>query len=107
MVWASRPPLSHLREIDCRAFAQIPTNNSTVFHRSSPCVLIGYAPNSKVYRLWDPTTERIFNSFHVNFIEQIPSFRQPPPLTRDTWNECPKRKMGFDDTTRCRLTLQI
>jgi hypothetical protein len=48
-----KPSLSHLQEIGCRAFALIPTNNPKIHHCSTPCTLIGYAPNSKVYRLWD------------------------------------------------------
>src|SRR5258708_28305090 len=67
------PSLSHLQEIGCHAFALIPTNNPKIFHHSSPCVLIGYAPNSKAYHLWDQTTDHVFNTFHINFIEQFQS----------------------------------
>ena len=74
------PSLSHLREIGCRAYALIPTHNPKVYHRSIPCILIGYAPNSKAYRLWDPTTNRIFDSFHVSFIEH----RQSASLSSST-----------------------
>jgi transposase InsO family protein len=83
-LWHNRKPsLSHLREIGCRAFALIPGNNPKLLHRSVPCVLIGYAPNSKAYRLWDPFTDRIFNSYHVTFIErrELPSLPAPPTLT--------------------------
>jgi histone deacetylase 1/2 len=64
--WFSRRPLlSHLCEIGCRVFALIQTNNLKIYQQSSPCILIGYAPNSKVYRLWDDSTGKVFNSFHV------------------------------------------
>lgn len=66
-----RPSLSHLREIGCRAFALIQTSNPKVFARSRPCVLIGYSPHSKAYRLWDVTSGRIFDSFHVSFVEHL------------------------------------
>jgi hypothetical protein len=66
-----RPSLSHLREIGCRAFALIQTNNPKIYQRSSPCVLIGYTPNSKAYHLWDDSTGKIFNSFHVTFVEHL------------------------------------
>ena len=72
------PSLSHLREIGCRAFALIPTHNPKIHPRSIPCTLIGYAPQSKAYRLWDRLSDRIFNSFHVSFIE---SHNSPPPPT--------------------------
>ena len=71
-LWFDRvPSLSHLREIGCQAFALIPTQNPKISQRSAPCVLIGYAPHSKAYRLWDRTSGKIFNSFHVSFIEHL------------------------------------
>ena len=76
------PSLSHLREIGCRAFALIQTHNPKIFQRSTPCVLIGYAPHAKAYRLWDTTTGKIFNSFHVTFIEHLHS--QPTDLLPGT-----------------------
>src|SRR5258708_6048887 len=48
-------------------------NEPHCFLHPSPCVLIGYAPNSKAYHLWDRTTDCIFNTFHVNFIKQFQS----------------------------------
>ena len=35
--------------------------------------MIGYAPHAKAYRLWDNTTNAVFNSFHVTFIEHLDS----------------------------------
>jgi hypothetical protein len=71
-MWFGRwPSLSHLHEIGCRAFTLIQTNNPKIFQRSNPCILVGYAPNSKVYRLWDVSTGKCFNSFHVTFIEHL------------------------------------
>ena len=72
------PSLSHLCEISCRAFALIQTHNPKIFQRSTPCILIGYAPHAKAYRLWDTTTGKIFNSYHVSFIEHLQS--QPTDL---------------------------
>jgi len=65
------PSLSHLREIGCRAFSLIQTNNPKIYRRSNPCILIGYAPHSKAYRLWDTTSNSVYNSFHVTFIEHL------------------------------------
>ena len=71
-LWFGRKPsLSHLREIGCRAFALIPATTSKTSPRSRPCVLIGYSPHSKAYRLWDRVSGRIFDSFHVSFIEHL------------------------------------
>ncbi len=67
-LWFSRKPsLSHLKEIGCRAFALHTLALSKVYQRSFPCILIGYAPHSKAYRLWDPSSSRVFNSYHVSF----------------------------------------
>ena len=71
-LWYGRKPsLSHLREIGCRAFAFIPTSTPKTYARSRPCVLIGYSPHSKAYRLWDRESGRIFDSFHVSFLEHL------------------------------------
>ena len=73
--YGHEPSLDHIHEIGCRAFALIPTHNPKINFRSSPCTLIGYAPQTKAFRLWDHSTDRIFNSFHVSFIEsfELPS----------------------------------
>ena len=69
-LWFGRPPsLTNLREIGCKAFALIPTHNPKLLQRSCPCILIGYAPRSKAYRLWDPASGKVFNSIHVTFVE--------------------------------------
>ena len=70
--WTGRvPSLSHLREIGCRAFALIQTNNPKIYRCSCPCILIGYAPHAKAYWLWDTVDGSIFNSFHVTFLERL------------------------------------
>ena len=51
--FGEKPSLTHLREIGCKAFALIQTNNPKLFQRSIPCILIGYAPWAKAYCLWN------------------------------------------------------
>jgi len=71
-LWYGRKPsLSHLREIGCHAFVLIPTATPKTYARSRPCVFIGYSPHSKAYRLWDRESGRVFDSFHVSFIEHL------------------------------------
>jgi hypothetical protein len=71
-LWFGRKPsLNHLRKIGCRAFALIQTQNPKLYARSRPCILIGYAPHSKAYRLWDTSNSQVFNSFHVTFVEHL------------------------------------
>ena len=67
------PSLSHLQEIGCCAFTLITTNNPKIYQHSVPCVLIRYAPHSKAYCLWNPASGRVFNSFHISFIEHLKS----------------------------------
>src|SRR6266851_4573546 len=60
-----------------------------------PCILIGYTPSAKAYHLWDVMTGKVFNSFHVMFIEHInslPSTLLPrmtvelTPFTPPSWD---------------------
>src|SRR6266581_4299026 len=53
-----------------------------VFAQSRPCIMIGYAPRSKAYCLWDPSNGKIFNSFHVTFVEHLD--KQPANLLPGT-----------------------
>jgi len=70
--WFScRPSISHLHKIGCCAFVLIQMNNSKIYQRLSPCILIGYVPNSKAYCLWDDFTGKVFNSFPVTFIKHL------------------------------------
>ena len=65
-----KPSLHHLREIGCRAFVLIQNkNNPKIYERSYECVLIGYSPNSKAYRLYHRPTHKVVVSYHVHFIE--------------------------------------
>ncbi|KAJ3568720.1 hypothetical protein NP233_g5535 [Leucocoprinus birnbaumii] len=74
-LWFKRKPdLSHLREIGARAFTLILNkHNPKIQPRSIECVLIGYADDSKAYRLYHRQTHKVITSFHVQFIESIDS----------------------------------
>jgi hypothetical protein len=65
------PSLSHLCEISCRAFSLHTPPLSKIYTHSTPCILIGYAPHSKAYRLWDPVSSKVYNSFHIIFTEHL------------------------------------
>ena len=92
-----KPDLSHLREIGSRAFALILKHNPKIYERSFECILVGYSPNSKAYRLYHPSTHRLFESFHVKFIERKDNVSQPLfpgrvidiPVTVDPDNTAP------------------
>lgn len=84
-----KPSVAHLCEIGCQAFALIPNHNPKINHRSLPCMLIGYAPNSKAYHLWDTSSNRIFNSYHVSFIESHERPQDSPVSDASTKSSAP------------------
>ena len=46
-------------------------------HQVSQCILVGYSPHSKAYRLYHHSTHRLFESFHVKFIERKDDIPRP------------------------------
>ena len=77
-VWhGKKPDLSHLREIGSRAFALILKHNPKIYERSFECILVGYSPHSKAYSLYHPSTHRLFESFHIKFIERKDEVSHP------------------------------
>jgi len=71
-LWNGRAPsLSHLHEIGCLVFALIATQIPNTYQYSEPCILIGYEPRAKKYRLWDPAKGKVFKSSHALFIERL------------------------------------
>jgi len=77
-VWhGKKPDLSHLREIGSCVFALILKSNPKIYERSFECILVSYSPNSKAYRLYHHTTHRLFESFHVKFIERKDDIPRP------------------------------
>jgi hypothetical protein len=76
------PSLSHLRKIGCCAYALIHSHNPKLLPRSIQCIMIGYSSHTKAYHLWDPATHRVFDSFHVTFVEHLDT--EPTPLHPNT-----------------------
>ena len=68
--YGSKPNISHLREIGCKAFVLVQSERRRkIYSRSIESVLVGYSTTSKAYRCYYPTTGRIIVSRHVSFIE--------------------------------------
>ena len=70
-VWPGHPcDYSNLKIFGCEAYALTPKNQrSKLDPRSKKCVFVGYDDLTKGYRLWDPTTHKIFISRYVIFDE--------------------------------------
>jgi hypothetical protein len=80
-----KPNVSHLREIGCWAFILILNkHNPKVFQRSEECVLIGYGKDSKSYHCYHRATHKVFESYHVVFIELKDDCKAPfrPGMTQ-------------------------
>jgi hypothetical protein len=68
--FGSKPDLSHLREIGCKAFVLIQNVHVTKIQpRSIECILIGYDLHSKAYRCYHRPSRRIITSRNVYFLE--------------------------------------
>jgi hypothetical protein len=58
-----KPSILHLRPFRCEAYAHIPkTHHTKLDLKTWKCIMIGYQPNLKAYRLWDPTHCKAFAS---------------------------------------------
>jgi hypothetical protein len=92
-----KPNITHLREIGCRAFVLVRGHNPKLNARSVECVLIGYAPQAKVYHCWQRSTGKVFNSIDVCFIESNDTVRIK--LKKDLLAARPSEPHLPDDTT--------
>ncbi|KAK0209791.1 hypothetical protein IW262DRAFT_1243456, partial [Armillaria fumosa] len=61
--------LSHFHKIGCKAFmlVQPVDKNPKIYPRSTKCVLISYACNSKAYCCYYRATNKVVKSFHIHF----------------------------------------
>lgn len=68
-----RPDVSHLRIFGAKAMAYVPKNKRQKWDpKSEACLFMGYATNSKGYRLYDPRTGKVFVSRDVIIISETP-----------------------------------
>ena len=69
--WYSRKPdYSYIRKVGCNAYVLIQNrHNPKVYERSAKCVLVGYDMNSKAYLCWSRDDQKMYKSYHVQFIE--------------------------------------
>jgi transposase InsO family protein len=71
--WTGRKPdIDHLRVYGSLAYAHVPkADRNKLGKKARRCVLIGYAPDSRQYRLYDPATRVAFDSRDVTFVEHV------------------------------------
>lgn len=70
-IWSGRRPnVGNIRVFGCKAMMHIVKQKRKKFDaKSKECIMVGYAENSKAYRLLDPETNRIHISRDVIFLE--------------------------------------
>ena len=80
LLFGSPPSYDDLRVFGCLCY---PSTASTTPHKLAPrsvaCIFLGYPPNTKGYRCYDPVSHRVFTSRHVYFDERSFPFHQVPP----------------------------
>jgi len=91
-----KPDLSHLRELGCRAFVYRDGGDRApkLYNRSVECILVGYAPDAKAYRCWNPEKKRIYVTRQVTFIE---SQDMPASLSNTTSLPSPQSREDPND----------
>ncbi|MCO5597384.1 hypothetical protein L7F22_051460 [Adiantum nelumboides] len=89
--WYDRKPsVSHLRVFGCLAYAHIPQQlRGKLDDKAVNCIFVGYNSGSKGYRLYNPTTNKIFESRDVIFAETtaqpMVAFDVPHMQTQDVF----------------------
>ncbi|MCO5571726.1 hypothetical protein L7F22_025473 [Adiantum nelumboides] len=65
-----KPSVSYLRVFGCLAYAHIPQQlRGQHDDKAVKCIFVGYSSGSKGYRLYNPATNKIFESRDVIFAE--------------------------------------
>lgn len=97
----TKPAVHHLRIFGCKAFALDKRQGKSKFAaRGVECVMVGYSPESKAYRLYNPHSRTIIKSRDVRFIESssnIPSdYLFVEPGTAENHSESNQRAVKAD-----------
>lgn len=67
--WMGRKPRVHLKVFGCIAYALV-NLRSKLDEKSEKCIFIGYSPQSKAYRLYNPTNGKVIINRNVVFNEE-------------------------------------
>jgi hypothetical protein len=70
-LYGSKPAIHNLKVFRCKAFAHIPKENRNKLDaKAIKCIFIGYCSKFKAYKLFDPSTHKVFASRDVLFHEE-------------------------------------
>ena len=87
------PEISHLRRFGCRANKLIPKEQRVdrkFGPRSKPCIMLGYVHDTtKIWKLWDPESRRVFQASDVLFDEDtiVGSYTGPEEVIKPLIDE--------------------
>ncbi|KAJ9558499.1 hypothetical protein OSB04_013113 [Centaurea solstitialis] len=85
------PNYSKLKSFGCLCYPWLrPYTQSKLQPRSSPCIFLGYSQSKSAYKCFDPKTNRLYHSRHVEFFNHLLPYKSTPhnsstPLTADTF----------------------
>lgn len=70
-VWTRKiPSVRHLKVYGCLAYARLPDQGRRKLDdRARECIFVGYAKQTKGYRLWYPQKGDVITTKHVRFVE--------------------------------------
>ena len=70
-LYGSKPVVNNLKVFGCKSFSHIPKENRRKLDaKATKCIFIGYCSEFKEYKLFDPTTHKVFARRDVLFHEQ-------------------------------------
>ena len=70
-LYGSKPTVRNLKVFGCKDFSHIPkANRKKLDAKAIKCIFIGYCSEFKAYKLFDPSTHKVFASRDVLFHEQ-------------------------------------
>lgn len=76
-IWTGRTPsVQHLKVYGCLAYTNLPRQGrKKLDDRAVECFLVGYASQTKGYRLWCPEKSDVIITKHVRFAEDKPGYK--------------------------------
>lgn len=70
LLFNTSPDYSSLKPFGCSCFPWLkPYTSNKLSPKSQHCIFLGYCPNTKGYRCYNPVTSKVYTSRHVRFLE--------------------------------------